>query len=719
MRPSVKARLQNVLPGGWMLILWILLFGALALEVRSTPRLDVGMVSRDNIRAPERHTYESAIRTQRAQERAAADVQDIYLPPNRSLAIQQSGNAEAIARFISTVRADPLATSTQQERYLSDIQFVQFTPEQLKTLLTLTDERWQMVTDETLRLVDRRMRGEIRETTLATALNNLPNEISLELMGDEAEVVIAWAGALVIPNTFLDRERTEQARAAARAAVVPVEQTYETDQIIVREGEIVTAEQVEALQQFGLYQPQRTYSELFGIGSFMALLVIALGSYLSKFHIDYFKNPRVMSWFILMLFAMTIAIRLAMPESRTLSYLLPTSTVAMLLGVLLGVDVAVLTTIILAMIVGYVTNSLELITYTLVSGILAPLALRRIERLGIFVWTGLLVGLVNVVVMLTFTLPQGNTNWWDVIVLAGIALVNGAASASLALGGFYVLSNALSITTFIQLMDLSRPTHPLFRELLTNAPGTYHHSIIVGNLAEAAADAIGADPLLARVGAYYHDVGKIKNPHFFVENQSGQNPHDTLNDPYKSAELIINHVKDGVSLAKKHKVPSRIRDFIQQHHGTTLVAFFYSKALERDGSVLVDEKRFRYPGPKPQKRESAILMLADSIEAFARVQKPATLEEITTIVRQITEEKLRDGQLEECDLNLKDITTIQQAFIQVLQGVYHTRIAYPDKDKPKVTISSTATVVSDGAPRPAALPPVDKTHDAEPYRNPS
>lgn len=701
-----------------MLILWLLLFAGLALEVRSTPRLDVGMVSRENIRAPERRTYESAIRTQRAQERAAADVADIYLPPNRSLAIQQSGNAEVIARFISTVRADTLATPAQKEHYLSEIQFVQFAPDQIKTLLTLPDVRWQVVTEETLRVVDRRMRGEIRETTLAAVLNNLSGEISLELMGEEADLVTAWAGALIIPNTFLDRERTDQARAAARAAVAPVEQTYETDQIIVREGEIVSAEQVEALQQFGLYQPQRTYTELFGIGSFMALLVIALGSYLAKFHIDYFRNPRVMSWFILMLFAMTIAIRLAMPESRTLAYLLPTSTVAMLLGVLLGVDVAVITTIVLAMVVGYVTNSLELIMYTLVGGIIAPLALRRIERLGVFVWTGLLVGLVNVVVMLTFILPGGVNNWWDLTVLAGIALVNGAASASLALGGFYVLSNALSITTFIQLMDLSRPNHPLFRELLTQAPGTYHHSIIVANLAEAAADKIGADPLLARVAAYYHDVGKIKNPHYFVENQSGQNPHDVLNDPYKSAEIIINHVKDGVALAKKHKVPSRIRDFIEQHHGTTQVAFFHAKALERDSSVLVDEARFRYPGPKPQRRESAILMLADSIEAYARVQKPATFEEINALVRRITEDKLRDGQLEECDLNLKDITTIQQAFIQVLQGVYHTRIAYPDT-KPKVTISSTATVVSDGAARPAALPPVEKNHDVEPYRNPS
>jgi cyclic-di-AMP phosphodiesterase PgpH len=450
----------------------------------------------------------------------------------------------------------------------------------------------------------------------------------------------------------------------------------------------------------------------------MVLMVGALGAYLAKFHLDYFENPRVMGWFVLMIFAMTVAIRLAMPESRALAYLLPTSTVAMLLGVLLGIDVAILTTVILAMIVGYVTNSMELIMYTLVGGILAPLTLRRIERLGIFVWTGLLVGMANMVVILTFALPQGTANGVDIIVLAGIALVNGAASASLALGGFYVLSNALGITTFIQLMDLSRPTHPLFRELLTKAPGTYHHSIIVGNLAEAAADAINADPLLARVAAYYHDVGKIKNPHYFVENQSGQNPHDTLKDPYKSAEIIINHVKDGVTLAKKHKVPTRIRDFIQQHHGTTHVAFFHAKAQALDGSVLVEEGKFRYPGPKPQRRESAILMLADSIEAFARVQKPTTVEEIHAIVRQITDEKMQDGQLDECDLNLKDITIIQQAFIQVLQGVYHTRIAYPDKDKPKVTISSTATVVNDGATRPAALPPVDKKHDAEPYRNP-
>jgi cyclic-di-AMP phosphodiesterase PgpH len=240
-------------------------------------------------------------------------------------------------------------------------------------------------------------------------------------------------------------------------------------------------------------------------------------------------------------------------------------------------------------------------------------------------------------------------------------------------------------------MELARPTHPLFRELLLTAPGTYHHSIIVGNLAESAAEAVGADPMLVRVGAYYHDVGKTKNPHFFIENQTdGINPHDALNDPYKSAEIIITHVTEGVRLAQRHKLPRKIIDFIQEHHGTTTVGWFHRKAIEQEGAENVDAAAFRYPGPKPQSREMAILMLADTVEATARAVKPAGASEIDQLIRKAIVTKLGEGQFDEADLSLRDIEKIRRAFLNILQGIYHPRIAYPEGQKLPQALSAAS-----------------------------
>ena len=227
---------------------------------------------------------------------------------------------------------------------------------------------------------------------------------------------------------------------------------------------------------------------------------------------------------------------------------------------------------------------------------------------------------------------------------------------------------------------MSNPNQPLLKRLLLEAPGTYHHSIIVGNLSEAAAEAIKANPLIARVGAYYHDVGKLKRPYLFKENQmGGENPHDKLN-PNLSTLIITNHVKHGMELGKKYKVPGIIKDIIKQHHGTTLVAFFYHKALNGENPELVQEKSFRYEGPKPQSKEAAIIMIADSVEAAVRSMVEPSKGKIEGLVRKIIQDKLKDGQLDECDLTLKELNTIANSFLNVLTGIFHERIEYPNLD---------------------------------------
>lgn len=679
---------------GWLFVLWLALAGVLLIDLTPQPQFEIGAVSQEDIRTRKKITFVSEIRTERSRERAANEVEPIFFPPDRAVIQKQTTTAEEISKYLNAVREDIYAKEEAQISQIEGLQPIQFEDEVIAAILSFSNEEWEDVSSETLRVFRSQMRGEIRESDLKGVLRNLPNKVNPSLSDEQVMVVIAWARGLITTNTFLDADRTEEARQAARDKVAPVEWTYETGQIVVREGDVVSAEQLEALEQLGFQNPVRTPGSILATCLLLFLVVIALGLYIARIHPAHYASNRLMVFTVSFLVGMTWLARLVMPENILWAYFLPTSVAGMLLSVLLGVDIAILVTIVLSIIVGYLTESIELITYTLLSGIVASLLVWRVERLATFVSTGLLVGLMNVGVVLAFAFQETAPNWVDITQLVTAAFLNGLASASLALAGFYVLSSALGITTFLQLMDLARPTHPLFRELLLKAPGTYHHSIVVSNLSEAAAEAIGADMLLVRVAAYYHDIGKTLNPRYFIENQTdGVNIHDTLNDPYQSAEIILSHVTEGVRLAQKHNLPQTLIDFMAQHHGTTLVGWFYHKACKEHGEENVDISHFRYDGPKPQTREAAIMMLADTVEAAARAIKPAGAEEIDKLIRKLIASKLADGQLDECELNLRDIDLIRRAFINVLQGIYHPRIAYPDGKKKPVVPAPVAPVL--------------------------
>jgi putative nucleotidyltransferase with HDIG domain len=263
--------------------------------------------------------------------------------------------------------------------------------------------------------------------------------------------------------------------------------------------------------------------------------------------------------------------------------------------------------------------------------------------------------------------------------LVGIA--NGGVSASLALGGLFVLAPLFDIVTTMRLIELSRPDNPLLQRLLREAPATYHHSLMVANLAEQAAERIGADPLLTRVGAYYHDVGKLTRPYFFAENQvEGVNPHDRL-DPQTSAEVIISHVDDGLELARRHRLPRRVRAFIPEHHGTNWVSYMYDKAVQLASEPgTIDAEDFRHQGPLPQSKETALVMLADGCEAAVRAMRPTSEDEVAEVVNRVFAERMAEGQLSECDLTLKEVEVSREAFISALKGVFHPRIRYPKKE---------------------------------------
>src|SRR5256886_1316813 len=287
------------------------------------------------------------------------------------------------------------------------------------------------------------------------------------------------------------------------------------------------------------------------------------------------------------------------------------------------------------------------------------------------------VALVMIVAYLAFFLASRSDDLALLSIVSFELLVNGLLSSLLAVGSFALLGRLFGILTTMQLLELANPTQPLLRRLLMEAPGTYHHSIMVGNLAERAAEVIGADSLVVRVAAYYHDIGKLERPWAFIENQTDtlSNVHDSL-DPVASAQIIAAHVTDGVKLAEKAGLPLRIREMIPQHHGTRTISFFYQQASERS-TETVDAALFTYPGPRPQTREAAILMLSDSTEAAARAARDHSREAIEDLVERIVRQRLEEGQFDDCNLTLRDLTRIKQSFVTLLTGIYHPRIPYP------------------------------------------
>jgi putative nucleotidyltransferase with HDIG domain len=377
--------------------------------------------------------------------------------------------------------------------------------------------------------------------------------------------------------------------------------------------------------------------------------------------------------------------RLVVTSQSLIPYIYPLAAFSLVVASLFGTKTALVFTLPLCILYAYDTpNAFELTLFNLLGSYSGAFALGAARRMTSFFWAAALIAFSEIMVIIAFRVPQPNADLINIAALIGIALVNGIASSSLTVLLQYVIAQLLGMTTALQLMEISRPDHPLLQIILRNAPGTYQHSLQVANLAEQGAEIIGADPLLTRVGAIYHDSGKALNPYFFIENQlpGNKNPHEDL-DPVTSAQTIIRHIPDGVELARKYRLPQRIQDFIEEHHGTMKTRYQIAKAIEEAGGdeTQVDEKQFTYPGPRPRSRETAILMLADGSEARVRAERPEDEKELRTVIQSVVEHRLSSGQLDETNLTLRDLDELIESFTGTLRGIYHPRLEYPDTKK--------------------------------------
>jgi putative nucleotidyltransferase with HDIG domain len=647
--------------------------------------MDVGDVSPVTRMAPRDLSYQSEIQTKQARDAQAASIQDIYDPPNTSVARQQEVRARQILDYMSTVREDAYASDEQKASWLAAIPDLNLVPEVIAIILALGTEDWQEVKDETVRVLVRAMQGEIRESQLLDVRRRLPTFISHSVSDDQASIVNAIARSLVPANTFYNAARTEEARQQARDNTEPVMVTIRNGEAIVREGALVNALEIEALDAFGLRQQDIQWQFVVAAIALAIVVTLLLELLIIRLRPSLFAQGRAATITFLLIAAFVALAQLMLPvEGTVVPYLYPLPALSMILSILFGPALGMAVSVMVTLIGGYIAGgSIGIVVYLLVGSLIGALSLGQAERLRTFLRAGLSVALANAAIIFLFGLLSPEQDLLKVSINALAGAVSGGLSSSLALATFFGLSALLDVVTPFQLMELSRPTHPLFRQLLLNASGTYHHSLLVANLAEEAATRIGADGLLARVGTYYHDIGKTVRPYFFTENRVGNvNPHERL-DPYTSAQIIISHVTDGLELADRYRLPSAIRDFIPQHHGTSTTLAFYRMAVQAagDDGDSVREEDFRYPGPKPQTRETAILMLADGCEARVRSAEPRSVQEIADIVADTIKARLDSGQLDESDLTLRDLKEIQAAFVSVLKGVFHPRVKYPEPVK--------------------------------------
>lgn len=524
------------------------------------------------------------------------------------------------------------------------------------------------------------MEQGIKEDDLENAKKQLIREIS-EISIDRYDALIASdiATSLLLPSLFLNEEDTEKRRQEAITSVDDVIRTIQKGQIIIRKGEVVTSEDIAILNALGLKNPKIYFSNIIGIIMITAICLLLVFLYLSYFYPDIYES---ISKLILMAIISIFVVLLAKIASQVSGYLMPIASASMLVAISFSPNIAILLTVILSLLIGFIPGGgLNYSLVSIISGIVAIYSIRKATQRSSLTRAGLLIAGVNIITISALGLINNEgyylilqNNFWGVL--------NGLLAVILTIGILPFLESYFDITTSFKLMELSNPNQPLLKKMILEAPGTYHHSIVVGNLSETAAEEIGGDGLLARVGAIYHDIGKIKRPYFFTENQEAyKNIHDEM-EPSLSALVIASHVKEGLELAKKNKLPKDIIDIITQHHGTGLITYFFHRALKENGSDIdaVAEENYRYSGPKPQTKEAGIILLADSLEASTRSLTNPTATRIKTLVKEIIQKNLESGQLEECDLTLKDLDKIGDSFSRILNGMFHSRVEYPDED---------------------------------------
>ena len=575
-------------------------------------------------------------------------------------------------------------TSEELERARGLLTSIALRDYQLRTLLNTTRSDLSTLYTLLYEAIQNTMSNYIIEGTEYIAVSNIVQFLGYQVDSSLLQnVVQPLLTAIIRPNIVIDQEATAAAREQARADVEPV--VYKQGQNIIVKGEgRVERYQYEMLSSMGLLSNTHINSTLYLGAALLVVLTMSVAMTLLRIlrkDIVY-DSKRLTLLFIILIFTFVCCVMTRLYNIN----LAPVALSALLISAMLGVRAAMVFNVAMSILVSslaaggsttYTSEMVQMLTSSVISGSIGAMLLYKHSNRIRVILSGIAMGACGFLVMISLDLMT-NSNMDSMAVHALWGLASGVISGILCVAAQPLLELIFNLPTPTKLMELSNPNHPLLRRLLLEAPGTYHHSIVVSSLAEAAAEAIGANPLLARVGGYYHDVGKLRRPLYFKENQLGEENKLIETDPYTAAQIVISHTRDGATLARQYHLPKEVIRIIQEHHGNTPVMYFYAKALEQANGKEVDVADFRYDANPPATKEGAIVLLCDTIEAAVRSMQNPTPEAIEGFIVKLVQGKLQDGQLSNCPLTLKDIDDICRACSTVLNGVFHERIEYPD-----------------------------------------
>ncbi|WP_342707763.1 HD family phosphohydrolase [Anaerobacillus alkalilacustris] len=686
--------------------------------IPTTLNVNLGSYAQQDIRAP--ITIENKAATEEKKKLAAEAIEPQYTN-NKAFAQKQVKKINDIFDIISQINEDPEVESIQLEEQthseldnhmqientvgsleekLENLRAIissqtsdDLSDETLLTFLEADESELEIVRETTTNAIYNVMSEEIRINDVLEAKDLVETKIVISTVSPKLyQAMLEMARFAITANYIYDDEATEFARKKAIEAVEPV--MIREGQLIVEEGEVITSTIYSQLAILGLLDDQVNIYPFIGLGILVLLLVLMLAYYLSDAKTSLRNNNSHLLMYVL-IFTVTVLIMKISSYTHNLHFqgftlIAPVAVGSMLMTMLIHQRVALFTSMVFSIIASFIFNAeaTGVVNYTFgiyvfFSSVAGVFFLSKSNRVSRILQAGLFVSIVNILTIITLLmLRNAQYGWMEVGSNIGFGFLSGFLAAVLTLGLLPFFEAGFGILSTMKLIELSNPNHPLLRKILVETPGTYHHSVIVANLSEAACEAIGGNGLLARVGSYYHDLGKTKRPHFFIENQMKmENPHDKLS-PQLSKTIIISHPYDGAELLKNYKMPKEIIDIAEQHHGTSLLKFFYHKA-NQESSKPIPEKDFRYPGPKAQTIEAAVVGISDCVEAAVRSMAKPTPEKIETLVKKIITDRLEDGQFDECDLTLKQLNIVAMSICETLKGTFHSRIEYPEDVKKK------------------------------------
>ncbi len=654
--------------------------------------LKVGSISHDTINAPKDVVDE--VTTQERRNAASSLVEPTYhfqqgvKEEVLSSLDQMFGELRTIQQYGITIREEndkrPEGFSEDEIAYAIDLlNELSLNRNQIITLLRTDTDRFESMVSNVKTVVENSLDATIREGQVSQSIQTILQIVGFKLDVSLTQNILPTVlRACIQPNMIIDQEATDEARKKAMDSVEPV--TFLQGQNIIREGDRITRSQLEMLKQLGLLNDDHyDYSSYWGSLIAVVLSMTAFFISLLLLRKNILSDIRQMA-VVLLILVLSVGFA-ALSHLLPSIYIIPVALGAVLATVLIGYRIGISLTVTLALLLAAMTagngkssyyDVILITTMTLSEGIISIWFLKgRPQRVRVLV-SGIISSIISVLMILCLKFIT-SAETLDTLSILGWAISGGFLSGILAIALQPAFEIIFHLATPTRLLELTNPNQPLMKRLMIEAPGTYHHSIIVANLAEAAASSIDANPFLARAGAYYHDIGKLKRPLYFKENQMGINPHETT-DPYVSAAILTSHTMDGMLMAQKEHIPPEIQRIILQHHGITPVMYFYHKALQNANGNQVNINEFRYSGPKPDTKEAAIVMLADTIEAAVRSMKTPTPKAIDQFIERLIRGKLEDDQLSDSPLSLRDIDAICNAFSGILKGVYHERIEYPD-----------------------------------------